>query len=327
MALTLQMAIVFLSALQQYDGLKINSYVQMDNATFEHFIDDMDLDSNVEEDGEGISTIFKEVAPGQLKLGIKQISKCGSTFLSKLMPKIAKRLGVRFKNVGETTGLGPSERSGTFIIASIRNPCSYYPSLWAFQAHKSWAHAQNILYDCFDFETNGYNREKFYNWMDVVQGTQHGIMTLRQWEAMVDGQRKQTNTKKVDGHNGSKCWEDNMPTCAKQFDDSKVETAMRTYSPRTAADCWVHLETMENDLKTCLTIYEEHAGVQMDWAHFETELQHLKHVNPSSHATCESFYEGPEGKKYKELIKSQDAYIFDKFGYGTCCGAPTQPMQ
>ena len=79
-----------------------------------------------------------------LTLKFKHMSKCAGTEIAHLL-RAATRGGhaVPFQVIGETFGVTAARRRGAFVIASVRNPCDYYVSLWAYQHRKPWARRQS----------------------------------------------------------------------------------------------------------------------------------------------------------------------------------------
>ncbi len=67
------------------------------------------------------------------------MSKCGGKDINSLF----KYSGIKCNSIGEPTGLTAYRTKNTYVIASVRNPCSYALRLWAFQGEKPWAEKQN----------------------------------------------------------------------------------------------------------------------------------------------------------------------------------------
>ncbi len=62
-------------------------------------------------------------------LKLKHMSKCAGRELIHVFSKVEKQ----FVPLAERTPV--KGNAGGFVIASVRNPCDYYSSLWAYSAH------------------------------------------------------------------------------------------------------------------------------------------------------------------------------------------------
>ena len=67
----------------------------------------------------------------------------------------------------------------------------------------------------------------------------------------------------------------------------------------------------------CLHAYEALGGT-VDWGSAVTYAMSLV-ANPSEHDACSTYY--PDGTGLRDLIRhGPDQFIYDAFGYQTCCG-------
>jgi len=234
------------------------------------------------------------------------MSKCGGLFINDLLKEMSPGFPTL---IGEEMGLTEERHRNVFVIASTRNPCDYYVSLWSFQHDRTFTGAQNKEYGFFDLEDpNHRNATKFREWLAWVQGPKFSVMSSRFWETLV--------AKKE----GLSCWEDNFGSCTESLDVVKVNTDLSQFKPSEVADCWVYTENLMGDLGDCLVKYEQQSGRKLDWEPFHRISEK---VNPSERDTCEHYYT-PEAEA---SVRRQDAWMFEAFGYTTCCGSATQPMK
>lgn len=97
-----------------------------------------------------------------------------------------------------------------------------------------------------------------------------------------------------------------------------------TYPVRSAVDCWVRMESLEADARTCLRMYEEHAGGRVDWSGFNVTQARLGASLPGAgsradtHGPCSKYYNAREMDAM--LQSSDDGFLYRAFGYKTCCG-------
>jgi len=181
-----------------------------------------------------------------------------------------------------------------FVIGSMRSPCDYYLSLWAYSSdalkqellfHNVTGHrllvnevAHNLthLYGLNPPYTNSADLDRFRMWL-----TYHsGIMTERAFESY--GNPKGTD-----------------------LDLNLV-------------DCWVLTEKMEETIRHCLTLFERQDGV-VHWSKFS--VPEKDPVHPSQHKHCTAYF--TEGMAHD--IKTHDSIIFSRFHFDTCCASSPVP--
>jgi hypothetical protein len=241
-----------------------------------------------------------------MRLGYKHMSKCGGVFLNNII-----RGAVEYHRlIPEETGVTPKRKRDTFVIASTRNPCDYYVSLWAYQHRKKFAPSQNDKYGFFNFGDHTHqNATKFREWLDWVQGPHFSVMSVRFWETLVVQK------------DGLSCWADAMGECTKNKDDEVVHRDLANFDPFDAVDCWMYRETLMPDLRRCLAEYSRVSGQPVNWNALKSfgDLEH----NPSEHMSCDHYYT-PEAA---DSVMKADKYMFEAFGYSTCCGGPTHPIR
>ena len=101
------------------------------------------------------------------------------------------------------------------------------------------------------------------------------------------------------------------------------------------AHCWLFQETLLADLRECLEAWEQshelHAGV-VNWTHFEavekgqvtalTDKSKSVENAKARHGECTGYNPG-----LSHVVRKTDRMLFDKFGFTTCCGKRTAPME
>lgn len=176
-----------------------------------------------------------------LQLGFKHMSKCGGTDIIALF----RRAGIEYTLFGEETGLSAKQKKNTYVIASVRNPCSYTLSLWAYQGGKPWAARQNqaakTLGIPFWSHTSSNTSSRVYHnstvgfvdWTRLtMSGGQHSIMAYRFFQTLI-AQR-----------DGLACISDRFFRCARDFNDEQVEQGLLSFANFSQVDCWVFLESL-----------------------------------------------------------------------------------
>jgi hypothetical protein len=242
-------------------------------------------------------------------LAFKHLSKMAGTELIETFNNIMGK--GNWTLIDELFALTPQRRGDAFVIASVRNPCDYYVSLWAFDSSKNFAKFSKMDGGSAFFEEGNENKEKFANWVTWTQSHGHGILSYRLWETLLGLKDDLT------------CWDQVLGFCGKDFDDNKVEQDLAAWAPSKTADCWVHTENLVDDLKHCFTKYEDDTGAKIDWARFEEHTAKWRKVdgskNRSDHQKCDYYY----SDELAQSVMKSDKHIFDAFGYETCCGPAT----
>lgn len=244
-----------------------------------------------------------------LPLVFKHLSKIAGTYVIDLLNTVMGK--GKWNLVDEMFALTDARKGDGFVISSARNPCDYYVSLWAFDSTKNFA-----LFSMQDggsefFAAENKNATKFQNWLAWTQSHGTGIMSYRLYETLVGLK------------DGMSCWDQELGFCGEKFDNKKVEAGLAAWSPNATADCWVHTENLMGDLRRCLKMYESASGTSIDWDVFDdydagrSALKSKGNHNPSDHQHCSYYFDNATAAS----VMKRDRYLFEAFGYDTCCGA------
>mmetsp|Transcript_150446 Transcript_150446/g.419178 ORF Transcript_150446/g.419178 Transcript_150446/m.419178 type:complete len:339 (+) Transcript_150446:65-1081(+) len=275
-------------------------------------------------------------------LAVKHVSKTGGTFLISLVnqmtaafPKEGTRINFAQYFQEYPRGVHFALKPHLFVIASVRNPCDWYVSQWAFASRYDRRDLQ-LDYNV-DFFGSIHNRTKFAMWLQwamgmpgaesadawarATPGPHFGVMSLRFWESFVAARSDFPESPGVPGYDTTR-----LNAFTAHYDGwQRIEAGLSAFKPKAAADCWVRDESYMEDLRVCLRTYEARSGTQLDWEPFEREVKVQEdgadfgglYRNPSEHDECEAYYT-PE---LKAAVQAADRHLFRAFGYGQCCGA------
>ena len=169
-----------------------------------------------------------------MQLGFKHMSKCGGTDIRALF----SNAGINFTLFSEQTGLSSKRKENTYVIASVRNPCSYALSLWAYQGGKPWAPMQNQAAQTLGFALWNHTASQsspvgFVYWTRLAMlGGNHSIMAYRFFETLIAQRDSLT------------CHHDRFLQCARYFNDEDVEQGLLSFANVSQVDCWVFLESL-----------------------------------------------------------------------------------
>ena len=290
---------------------------------------------------EGVYLHTVDLAASELgePLDYKHMSKCAGTYISRLVANMS--IGNRHSaNTNEQHPLGPGRTEKHFTIASVRNPCDYYVSLWSYNNLGQWHHNSRWGDLSKPFMLLGKhptmhapifqkaltakdiaagkvyeNHTLFASYMNMTwaEGSSHGIMTYRFWETLVH----------LSTH-GLRCWAEQLFTCSNWFakfhSDAACEQEVQEFDFANLVDCWVYTESVEEDLHRCLKTYEAVTGVKLNWDKWD---QRQPDANVAPHAKCNDMYHGSKADgQLGKLIMKRDSALASKFGYDRCCGPP-----
>lgn len=218
--------------------------------------------------------------------------------------------------IPEIRALTPERKANTFVISAVRNPCDWYVSLHSFEALSADSSFQFGQFDkFFDRSTYQTNVTKFAHWLRWALGEtgQHpvsrdalGVMSLRYWDTLIS-----QDDLKIPYYDGQV-----LDQYVKRNTAQSKQNAMSSFDPSSLVDCWVHDETYNADLTACLRKYETLSGAKLDWTPFEMAAADDLRENQSPHEPCSHYY----SQELADLVMAHDRYMFEKFGYKTCCG-------
>lgn len=225
--------------------------------------------------------------------------------------------------IEEAGTLTQEDRQHTFTVGSVRNPCDYYVSNWAFFG-QTWMVPQLGGPEYFgvspDLDT-AEDQQRFSKWLryQMPDGRGPGLLTTRiLWsyfnESVGNAAQPEPNLRG---------WS--------EADRLIYESAAASFDP-SAVDCWIKTETLTDDLSKCLTLFEKRAGSAIvNWKAFneiierrkrEHHEQTLKNTGSaniwtknSGHQPCEFYFDAAN----EAYVRNIDREIFSKFGYSTCC--------
>jgi len=254
------------------------------------------------------------------------LPKGGGNFVSTVLNKLCQGSDCYQGPWIEPTGAmhTPGDTSKPmFKIALIRNPCSYYLSVWGFQAmgyrgvDQPMSNHGSVLEQCFEKDDidNIFNKskthgfEKFVNQITPKVQTGVGMLGLRMANLFHPGE----------GFDWAQC--------PRQFGESKPRHISNALNNISLEDvhCWLDTDHLSKDLFTCLRLY---ASLENDATMFKStvidslEAQFGKSsvtghaiMNEGKHTECEDAFDARMG----QLVMSADNEFAKKFGYDKCC--------
>jgi len=261
------------------------------------------------------------------------LPKAGGSFIRAVLTggdagvsKVISSDHVRVIEEGGT--LSEEDRQLTFTVGSVRNPCDYYVSCWAFSGRLPAAVQKaggfqetggEEYYGTSDELNTPEDQQRFGKWLRHVMpdGLAPGLLTARLLWSYAN--QSVANASRPEPNLQGWAEEDRLTyyAAALSFDPSSV-------------DCWVRTETLTDDLRRCLVLFEDRAGSGIvNWNEFnetvalrEGEHEDVKDVSMknvwtknSGHQPCEFYFD----KANADFVLETDSTIFSKFGYSACC--------
>ncbi len=216
----------------------------------------------------------------------------------------------------------PIIRQHAFVISSIREPCDHYLSLWAFgSAGHGGLHRKGDV---------GYGRDPpYFDSSRDIDAFRH------EW----------LRSSKVDG---LIAWRHNRSYGDYFFEEKYRDNILDGY----AVDCWVYVDDFEATFYACLREYEMQGG-DVNWTlplisdlvkDLQLKKQNARHLESSSdsdnrtqnrynknnpinnvqenhHSKCAKYF---DNETAAFIRYGKEAFIFDHFGYLSCCGGRFQ---
>jgi len=233
------------------------------------------------------------------------------------------------KIVTEAETLSMVDRVETFTVGSVRNPCEFYISNWAFFGKKE-VNRQNKDTEYYGVteELNTHEDQlrfaKWLRWM-MPDAKPPGVLTSRiLWsyfnESVANARRPPDRAPD--------------PSAWTEAERAIYIAAANALDP-TTVDCWIHTESVPADLRTCLQKFEEQAGSKIvNWMEFDKivakqEKQHKEQktgekmdvwTKNSGHQKCNFYFDAADTTLKNHVFKT-DYAIFNKFHYESCCSS------
>lgn len=234
--------------------------------------------------------------------------KAGGTFLIKLL-----KAGVGTGNFGKRTefqNLTQENIDLNFVVGSVRNPCDYYLSLWAYGVEHGgamrgniWPHKQrDFVYNATSWnKRSAADIDKFRKWVALINMKgRPGVMSVRFAKSYGVLDRD------IRAHY--------PPQALTDEELDSVARALATPAYLDRVNCWVKSETLEADSRRCLREWHANTGIPIDWASYRRTYRTANQLS-SSHGHCRAYFT-PE---LAQAVRTLEAPIFRDFGYTTCC--------
>jgi len=240
---------------------------------------------------------------------VNHLPKAGGTLVKKIIQASLKSQSTNIEN--EQDSLTAEELSATFVVGLIRNPFNYYISLWSFNSggRGTFRHALTPKQrDEYLGNGQGADRmwgdseedvERFRKWIRLVNHEEMGVLTYRFFFSYVSQPAGASSFP--------------LSSTARQEiqrNSSLLGAMEHGYQTAKRQICWVHTESLVNDLRSCLEEYESPSGrgSLVDWGSFE-ELAASGPIWSTNHATCGTFYD----QGTIDYVAKSDRHVFEAF--------------
>jgi len=271
-------------------------------------------------------------------INLKHNAKTGGTFVKGVLEHL---MGNETTKVyGEFTpsaGVGPMPQTSSFKLGMIREPCSQYLSLWnvCVSGLRSFRAGGRRFGDpmCYDKDVEATvenarlddvgSLQKFVKTL-VSKDDKIGLLTCRNHYNYVKRTANALSHQNV--------------ACSKmdQLQEAPGEEMLHNFAANdasAASDCWLHTESLETDLRSCLQMYEKRTGRSANLHKYDEAVAQVKASHPNSveeHLKKEKGNEKFQGesmhpcnyyfdKETREHVEKHDSAVFKAFGYQGCC--------
>lgn len=239
-------------------------------------------------------------------------AKTGGSFIKTLMRAAFSRQQLRV--LEEDQGMGPIFKRGHsyWVIGSLRNPCDYYVSMWAYNSCcggfvsryssrlRKFLGNRTHKDDKFGAEEDVNN---FRRWVRELSDDTYNYETIRMW----------VNYYAEAPHPYYDCRRRKL--CV---DDPEIEynmtRDMHSESMASLANCWVMTDNLVDDLRACLEQYQAETNNAVNFTRYD-ELVANTAKNPSMHQHCAHYYD----EDTAQFVKERDLLLVKAFDFKTCC--------
>jgi len=241
-------------------------------------------------------------------IAYKHLSKTGGTYLEQLFKDtFDDELFIVNDFASTWQFFNKSYDRRQFLLGSIREPCDWYASLWAFD--KQSLYDGEVLPGFYE-EMNEEKRLKYYGPKD-----ENTVEVFQRWLKRYKGVYSVRFAQAYAGLDGQ-CLSSRQ--CKKALKKLN-RTALAETPLSKMADCFID---QSNDMKAgvrhCLKLYESRGGV-VPWdkleAAFKGKGAKKERNKTKKRLTCKESFT-PEAM---QMVQESDGALFDKLGY-TCCG-------
>lgn len=232
--------------------------------------------------------------------------KAGGTFLIPLFRHSVGRENFDFRP--EFSNVTWRDIEANFVVGSVRNPCDYYVSLWAYGSDHGGAMMHKIpKKDRYVYENTSANRDsredirRFHQWVRMLNKKGHpGIMSVRFARSYAVLRRDIKSMA--------------PPMALDDEDLEAVRRALATPAFFKRVDCWVRMENVSEDAQDCLLRWGSKTGLPVNWTAFVHGVEDNYQL-PSVHGECRSYFTPQLVKEVFEF----EAPLFEQFNYTDCC--------
>lgn len=263
-------------------------------------------------------------------LELKHNPKTGGSFVKYVLDALLQKGEV--KTIPEFTpssGIADMPQTSAFKLGMIREPCTQYRSLWSYcvlgkRARMGLGEPACVSAPRARIDDAGLFRT-FVKSL-VSDDDKIGLVTCRTHYNYIN--RSIEDMMNIRGLNNA-CG--GLPGFD-QMKEAPGEAIMESFArgnAMAAADCWLHTEMLEQDLRKCLEMFEGRTGQSANLDRFDDVVAraHEIHDNSVSEHLSHNGFEGESvqpcsfyfDKETSDFVEQHDHAVFKAFGYQGCC--------
>lgn len=242
----------------------------------------------------------RRAMPG--KVAYNHLPKAAGTFIDHV---ISAAVGKdRYALVGEFKPMAAMNETEYFTIGSMRNPCEFYVSLWAFGADGRGSFRNKIppnLYETTSpYKNNSADVGTFRKWLkEITPPNGPGLLSMRLARSY-----------------GRRALHDKMNELPTSYDVDTLRIVNESVTNITLRDmdCWVYVEDIERGTEHCLRRWSRGSKEEVDFLAFHNAVKHSDHWS-SDHGACRQYFDS----QTEDFVRKVDPAAWSIWGYTDCC--------
>lgn len=234
--------------------------------------------------------------------------KTGGTYLMKLFNSAVG--SQNFEKRSEFANVTQDDIDNNFIVGSVRNPCDYYLSLWAYGVEHGGAMKHTIR--------PASTRDYVYHTTSKYKNSTEDIRRFRRWVRLIS-KKGHPGVMSIRFAQSYAVLEKAIPAAfppqhLKKDELDTVARALATPDYKNRVNCWVKAEKLGRGASECLNQWHTLTGRKINWRGYNEALGHANRLE-SSHGRCRDYFT----YKLAQAVRDLEAPIFRDFDYRGCC--------
>jgi hypothetical protein len=252
------------------------------------------------------------------KLTVNHNPKCGGTFVRDALSASVADAYIQ-EEFEPVTMDATSTRATDFVVGMVRNPFSYYVSLWSYNScvtgrfinaltaeEKSEVLAQEAHCKAWNLGVDADDRVRFRKWLKLVNHPDVGLASMRFYFKYVANSELGVQW---GGETAKRCINGEGKCKGNFISADVIADGFHQFDSRKDKICWVETGHLTETTKACLIQFEKEGG-HVDWTAFDNSVE-SGYRNPAPHGKISLFYD----HESIQSVLTQDRYLFQYFQF------------